>query len=88
MSEAHAPEWHDLHTAEELAAAIDYHGLQIAKRYGAYDIANEIRLGAECIRDLNDRLEMAIAMTERLQGIVEQTQRKAEAALASFAELA
>jgi hypothetical protein len=88
MSEAHAPEWHDLHTAEELAAALDYHAVQIAKRYGAYDIANEIKLAADCIRDQNDRLEMAIALTERLQVNIEKVQRKAEAALASFAELA
>jgi hypothetical protein len=88
VMEAHTPEWHDLHSSEELAAALDYHGVQIAKRYGAYDIANEIRLGAECIRDLSDRLEMAIALTERLQVNIEKVQRKAEAALASFAELA
>lgn len=55
MSET--PNWSDLYTPEELAAAIDIHALKLAKLKGWYEIAGDLHAAAECIRDLSDRAE-------------------------------
>lgn len=51
------PNWSDIFTAEQLAAAIDLHALKIAKQKGWYEVANDLHAAAECIRDLSDRAE-------------------------------
>ena len=66
------PEWHDLFTVDELAAAVDLHAAQFAKKYGAYDIAAELRMAAQCIRDLNEQREdLAVAGATLVKQVLE-----------------
>lgn len=81
------PEWHDLYTAEELAAAVELHAAQFAKKYGAYDVAAELRQAAACIRDLSERCELGAAAAARLQDQVAAIERRARASLESLSKL-
>lgn len=51
--ETESPNWSDIYTAEQLAAAVDLHALKLAKQKGWYEIAQDLRHAAECIRDLS-----------------------------------
>lgn len=46
------PDWSDIHTPHELAAALRVHGNRLAKLTGWYEIAQEILQAASCIEDL------------------------------------
>lgn len=65
-SETTTPEWHDLYSPDELAAALDLQAAKLAKRHGYYEIANELNAAAECIRDLNERYLEAVSAADRL----------------------
>lgn len=87
MSEPERPQWNDIFTPLELAAAIDLHAYKIARMAGWYEAAQDLHHAAECIRDLGDRIEMCASKAEDLQETVERIQRKARAALESFSDV-
>lgn len=84
METAH---WSDIYTAEELATALRFAAARIAKRQGAYDLAQELTHAAECIEDLATRVGAAAAKAEEIQETVKTMQCNARAALESLSKL-
>jgi hypothetical protein len=60
------PNWNDIYTADELAAALHVYSARLAREKGWYDIANDIRLAAECIRDLDDKNQELLGLSRSL----------------------
>ena len=63
-----APKWHDVFSADELAAALDVHSLRLAKRYGDYSLAADVAHAAECIRDISEQLDTLDAAGAAVSG--------------------
>lgn len=81
-------QWNDVFdNADELAAALDVHSALLARKFGDYSMAADIRMAAEALRDLADRIEIAAFKAEQLQKAVEDTQATAQALLAASARL-
>ena len=49
------PHWSDIYTAEELAAAVELDAAKLAKRHGYYEIAAELGMAADALRELSER---------------------------------
>jgi hypothetical protein len=81
------PNWNDLHTADEWADLLDDLAEKAAHERGVYDEHSNLKRAAECIRDLAERVEKASELAASLTVIVEDTQRKARAALESLSRL-
>jgi hypothetical protein len=52
-----SPDWNDIFTPAELAAALRLHGLKLAKMHGCYGMAEDILHAASAIEDLADDRE-------------------------------
>jgi hypothetical protein len=80
------PNWDDLHTPEEWADVLDDLAEDAARR-GAYTEKSNLQHAANCMRDLARRTEKASELATSLTALVEDTQRKARAALESLSRL-
>jgi len=60
------PNWNDIFTAEELAAALDVYAARLAKEKGWYEISQDISHAAACIRDLDDRNQELLGLSRSL----------------------
>lgn len=47
--------WNDLYTTEKLAGVLEDHADTLARLLGDYSLADDLRKGAECIRELAER---------------------------------
>jgi hypothetical protein len=82
-----SPNWDDLHTADEWADVLDEIAEKLALRYGDYGRNSQIRLAAQCLRDLSERVAMAAEKADELASQVATIQMKARAALESLSKL-
>jgi hypothetical protein len=79
-------QWNDVYSTDELVAALHLHAAKLA-RAGSTGPATDLIHAADCISDLAERCALAAETAERLNSMVEETQRRARAALESFSGL-
>jgi hypothetical protein len=44
--------WHDFFTADKWAEILELHAERVARQYGEYSFHHDLRMAAQCIRDL------------------------------------
>jgi len=64
--ETERPNWNDVFTAEELAAALDVYSAKLAMEKGWYEISQDISHAAACIRDLDGRNAELLGLSRSL----------------------
>ena len=69
------PRWHDVYTAAELVAALNYQATRQAKA-GATHIAEELTCAAEAIADMSAKLDTSREVTQRLLTEIAQLRRE------------
>lgn len=60
------PNWDDIFTADELAAALDVYAARLAKEKGWYEISQDIGHAAACIRDLDEQKGELLGLSRSL----------------------
>jgi hypothetical protein len=60
------PSWSDLFTPEELATVLELQGARLAKQFGDYSLAADIKCAADCIRELAEKASHAEALHTKL----------------------
>ena len=60
------PKWNDIYSAEELASALDVYAAKLAREKGWYEISNDIRHAADCIRDLEAQKDELLGLSRSL----------------------
>jgi len=81
------PSWSDIFTPEELATVLELQGARLAKQFGDYSLAADIKCAADCIRELAEQNRQKTALLEQMKAGLDVLEVQTDHAMAAVQKL-